>query len=1126
MAQYDGSVRINTEITTKKASAQLMTLENRIVKTADKVASLRSKMDSLKNAKIPTQEYKEIQKQIEDTEKKLTALSERQEKYLSTGGKESSSVYKKMNYDAEQLNQTLEHAKSELQDLVDTGKAFTLGSGTEEYSKIGQQLQYAKNDLSALYQRYSEMEAKNGSTKTSFKGLGDSIRNAFGLAKRGLTDIPIAATKKGVEGLKAAFRGLGGIAKRSLSFMGSKLKNMTASMLGFGKSAKKSSGLLSTLGSRFKGLALSLLIFNQISKAFNAMISGIKEGFSNLYNENMNFKSSVDSLQGSLLTLKNALAGAFAPIVELAIPYIKQLVGWIISAVEAVGQFIAALTGRKTYTKAIKQSTAASKDAAKATKKEADAMKKAEEAAEGYLSPLDEINKYNEDKDKNKGSSAGAGPGTGAGAGVGQMFEEVPIESRFKDIADKLKSFIKSENWEGLGAYIASGINKGLQKIYDVINWENVGPQITYFVNAFTRTFNSLVDNINWDLLGRTIGAGINTIVNTLNLLIEGIDWINLGKSFATGIMGMINEVNWVNLGNLIGNKFMIAWKTFYGFVTSLDYSEIGLALAGAINGVVEKIDLGLIISSLSTFVVGLLEALSIAIQNTDWTAVGQEIANALRAIDWFGIASGLFDVGLQLINGLLEAFGELPLPVQIATTAIGGFLAAFAISSAITGFIGAIQGVIGVIGSVVSILGGPLTIAIAAIIAIGTLLIANWDTIKEKAGELKDWLVEKWESIAEAAKGLIPGIIQGIKDGWDSFINWLGDLWDGIVESFKSFFGIHSPSTVMAELGKYLIEGLLNGIKGLAGSVKQAWDSMKQTAVQTWETVKQNVGSKWEQIKTNSKTTFGTISSNIKTSWDNIKANVKNSADAAKNNIVTAWKISGDNTRTSWDNMKTNAVSAAKTIASKVDARYSEIKSAVRSFASSAPSSWKNAWNSMGDKVSSVLDSVKRTVSNVFGWISDRIKSLGNSLKNLSSNTSSAGRSVTSYTRFANARSETPAPYAMYPEMATLSSMEIPRLATGAVIPANKEFLAVLGDQKHGTNIEAPLDTIKQAQKESLLEVLSELGLTGNKGNGKGNIYSVKAEANRKVLFELMIEEGKLQQMSSGRNPFLLNLI
>lgn len=45
-----------------------------------------------------------------------------------------------------------------------------------------------------------------------------------------------------------------------------------------------------------------------------------------------------------------------------------------------------------------------------------------------------------------------------------------------------------------------------------------------------------------------------------------------------------------------------------------------------------------------------------------------------------------------------------------------------------------------------------------------------------------------------------------------------------------------------------------------------------------------------------------------------------------------------------------------------------------------------------------------------------------------------------------------------------SFSRVKFPRLAEGAVIPANREFLAVLGDQKHGTNIEAPLDTIKQA--------------------------------------------------------------
>ena len=59
---------------------------------------------------------------------------------------------------------------------------------------------------------------------------------------------------------------------------------------------------------------------------------------------------------------------------------------------------------------------------------------------------------------------------------------------------------------------------------------------------------------------------------------------------------------------------------------------------------------------------------------------------------------------------------------------------------------------------------------------------------------------------------------------------------------------------------------------------------------------------------------------------------------------------------------------------------------------------------------------------------------------------------------------------------LSTFSHVSLPRLAQGAVIPPNREFMAVLGDQSHGTNIEAPLDTIKQAVAEELsaqLEVL-----------------------------------------------------
>ena len=64
----------------------------------------------------------------------------------------------------------------------------------------------------------------------------------------------------------------------------------------------------------------------------------------------------------------------------------------------------------------------------------------------------------------------------------------------------------------------------------------------------------------------------------------------------------------------------------------------------------------------------------------------------------------------------------------------------------------------------------------------------------------------------------------------------------------------------------------------------------------------------------------------------------------------------------------------------------------------------------------------------------------------------------------------------------AKLSRVSIPRLAQGAVIPPNREFLAVLGDQKHGTNIEAPLDTIKQA----VAEVLAQVNVSGGGFNGR----------------------------------------
>lgn len=94
-------------------------------------------------------------------------------------------------------------------------------------------------------------------------------------------------------------------------------------------------------------------------------------------------------------------------------------------------------------------------------------------------------------------------------------------------------------------------------------------------------------------------------------------------------------------------------------------------------------------------------------------------------------------------------------------------------------------------------------------------------------------------------------------------------------------------------------------------------------------------------------------------------------------------------------------------------------------------------------------------------------------------------------------------------PSIPTIREFRIPRLATGAVIPPNAPFLAMLGDQKSGTNIEAPLDTIKQAVREVV-------------GSGSGTPIHAHLYLDGKEVFDCVIEQGRTQRAATGKNKFL----
>lgn len=410
--------------------------------------------------------------------------------------------------------------------------------------------------------------------------------------------------------------------------------------------------------------------------------------------------------------------------------------------------------------------------------------------------PFDELNQLNDAKTTKTKSSSGSGgvnphlPELDAAldkalseyqAAWDKAFEE--MNNKANKMADAIVNTFKKKDWKGLGKTIADGINRGMQKLYDFINWNNVGPYITEFTSAFTQAFNSLVDNIDWDLMGRTVGAGINTIVNTANQLLEGTKFKNLGKKFAEGIMGLSREVDWTNLGNLIGNNFMKSWHIFYGFVSNLKYDEIGINIGNSLNGVFEKINFTEIASALTTGINGAFEALANFTATFNWDDftknLGDGISKFISDMNWKENGQALGDFISHLCTALKDSLttdtfyefgkgigtflGELPWGEILSTAAnliLGG------LSSAFNGLVDGIKENHPLVGTFVDILGKAfLAVNVLKISGIGGLIEGLVKIIGEKiiaeknaeliAGKLADLLGDGTSGAKEAIKDL-----------------------------------------------------------------------------------------------------------------------------------------------------------------------------------------------------------------------------------------------------------------------------------------------------------------------------------------------------------------------------------
>ena len=1070
-----------TGLASEESAKALQKLNVEITGTETSVESLNTDLgqttqlqDEISNSNIKTTAYQILEDSLQRLDAQFEQVATAQQEIFTRNQSATSSpAFMALESAAESLGRQYDELLAKKKQLESSSavvqpkqqvslpqSAPITGNYTATASKESQKALDALNkEISKTNSKEMSLAGTNNKLGSSYKNLSQNVDN----------------TKNKTSGASSIFSRLGS----AVSGLGKKLGGLAQNLMSTSDSANNARFSIG----RMVGMSiLYSTVFGMISK----VNSGIMTGINNLSQYSSATNASISSMMSALTQLQNSLATAFAPILSVVAPILTAFMNMLSRAITYVGMFIAALTGQKSFTKAkavqedyaasLQKSSSSANKAAKSTKKNASATKKANKEMQTYLSGLDEIRQFQKEKDNTPSSnstpSAGGGGGGYTGPSIGDMFEKVPIESSIADMAKKIKDLIKKEDWEGLGAYIASGINKGLQKIYDAINWNNVGPKITYFVNAFTRTFNSLVDHIDWDLMGRTVGAGINTIVNTLNLLIEGINWKNLGSKIATGINGLFNEVNWDNVGRLFANKINVPFQMLEGAVNTLNWAKIGTSIGGFLNGAINQIDVKSIGTSLSGLALGILTTLDNALTTTNWSQLGTKLATLLTSIDWVGIFVSAISVAGKAITALTQlGVSFMDNLAKGITNGTQQFISKGL--SALTSFTANLRSNAGKL--VDSGLKLMLNLAKGIAKAMPDIIKNVPQIVINIAGVINDnapkILLAGVQLIAILLKGLIqsiptlianvPKIVQAIVSVFTAY-NWLS-LGKSLITGIKN--GIMNAKNTAVDAMKNTYNGLIDAIKNLPSKLK----GLGENGIK-------GIGNGITGKLSGLKTTAGKILTNIIEAVKNLPKELSKKATSAIRDMKTTFK------NVDWGSVGMNVVKG--------------IAKGVGDF----------AWI-LVDKMTGLAQKAWEGVKDFFG-----IHSPSRLMRDAVGKMIPAGITV----GLEKAFPDTLKTLMNQSEQLANVPFRTPEIATGKIIPAKAS--AVIAQKQNSTNSNNN-DVLNLL--EQLLSVTKSLE-SDNSGNNGGD-YHFTAQINRRTLFDEFIEEAKLRQMSNGRNPFSL---
>lgn len=983
------------------------------------------------------------------------------------------------------------------------GVSTDIASLTEKLLKLqAAQKAVEKADMpKEFHGAYNQIYAEIEQTKQAILTYKQSMRSVDAEHQK--------AEKSGVsfgQKLSGAFKTL----KKAGAGIGSLLKSVKSGFGGLDKSTNKVKASFDSMArnmrSNFKHMLRNITkyVFGFRSLFFlvRRLRGQLKEGIENLVKyeaaigQSKSLKSTnqaINQLRTSLLYLKNAWAAAFAPIINAVTPFLTYLIDKLAAAGNAIAKFMGVLTNKSSVLNAVKTPA---KDYAKSLDKagsSAGNAAKKQKKLNDRIAEFDDLILLGRDKDNDDGNGSGGGGGNNDDDyDYSKMFKKVKAVS---NLAKMIKQAWKTADFTKVGEYLRDKLINSIDKAFSGNAFEKatktaakIGKSVATFLNGVFQ------DEKIWIKLGEAIGKSFNLVGTALDNFFKNnkVDW---GKGLATLINNMFTNIDEKLLKNNIKAFVDLIVDNVVSFLTTMKWDEVqkkSKVLGESLGYALEKTfknpefakalgkSAGELVNTVSKFLSGVLNpggddlfggpgfgsAGSVSIGE----ALAQFLINAFKTINWKDFTKNLVTIWNGLFKALSDLFDHEEELDEIAAT-LGEAFEKIDWTEYITNAVNAALK-IGKFGTKVFAL---ISNAISdAIINADPKEVE--DAVKQFIEGINvDDFMDSCEILGEAiikslvASGLLvkvaAGIIGGIFGAMGDYLNEHGVDTEGLGELLTNQFlaGIGGPLANAVDWAyNNIFTPIANGIKEAFGLTDEGSGESKSWGEAIIHGIEEGISNafdvavdwvkKWLvdpivdgfvslfQIGSPSKVTEdwgGYLISGLENGlWNNISG-ITDFWKNLKSDITNTWSTTVDNVLAKTELLKQ---------------RFKEI--------------WDKLGTAIKDPINGIIGIVESMVNKIIAGINGITRRL-NSLPNLEFKNPFTGKE-----------------YALGFKIPELSNVKLPRLAQGAVIPPNREFMAVLGDQKNGTNIEAPLDTIKQAVAEvmanngnqEMIQLLQEL--------------------------------------------------